>query len=305
MQEGKYNIKAISKLLGIQPGTLRAWERRYQLISPVRNESGHRLYTEEHVKILRWLISKTSQGFSISQAVSLFEQGRKLAAENGEEAAGDTNQIQLLKTRLLDSFIAFNETKSHELINQAFALYTADLVIMDILRTIMADIEQLRETGDLTSAHEHFASSIIRARVTYYMHTIPSHGFLPKALAVCGPDERHDFELLILTFFLRRKGLEVVYLGHSVTEADLKAAIGSVNPRFLFVSCTVPANLEKTLTLAEDFKRDRPDLQIGLSGLAFTAHNKDEKVKFQNLFIGNTKHEWDQWIERFLMLDTE
>jgi len=63
--EGKYNIKAISNMVGIQPGTLRAWERRYQILNPVRNDSGHRLYTEEDLRKLKWLTEKVSGGFTI------------------------------------------------------------------------------------------------------------------------------------------------------------------------------------------------------------------------------------------------
>ena len=91
-QEGKYNIKAASQMLGIQPGTLRAWERRYQMIAPVRNESGHRLYTEEHIKILKWLLKKVNQGFTISQAIALLDNSQSnidsetLSAESGESA---------------------------------------------------------------------------------------------------------------------------------------------------------------------------------------------------------------------------
>src|SRR4051794_11736833 len=92
MQEGKYNIKAVSKMLGIQSGTLRAWERRYQVVAPVRNESGHRLYTEHHVKTLKWLLSKTEQGFTISQAVSLLEQNNVVSEE--EQQGGIVNQTQ-------------------------------------------------------------------------------------------------------------------------------------------------------------------------------------------------------------------
>ena len=68
MNEGKYNIKAVSTMTGIQPGTLRAWERRYEILEPVRNEAGHRLYTDEHIRKLKWLSDKVQQGFTISQA---------------------------------------------------------------------------------------------------------------------------------------------------------------------------------------------------------------------------------------------
>ncbi len=70
------------KMLGIQPGTLRAWERRYQIIAPVRNESGHRLYAEEHIKILKWLIQRVNKGFTISQAVSLLEKNNQALLES-------------------------------------------------------------------------------------------------------------------------------------------------------------------------------------------------------------------------------
>ena len=70
-QKGKYNIKAISNMLGMHPGTLRAWERRYNIIEPVRNEAGHRLYTEDQMKVLKWVVGKVEQGFTIGQAVEL------------------------------------------------------------------------------------------------------------------------------------------------------------------------------------------------------------------------------------------
>ena len=70
---GKYNIKAVSKIIGVQPSTLRAWERRYQMIAPKRNHAGHRLYTEEHIQILKWLMDKVSSGMMIGQAVQLLE----------------------------------------------------------------------------------------------------------------------------------------------------------------------------------------------------------------------------------------
>ncbi len=65
--EGKYNIKAIATMLGIEPGTLRAWERRYRIVKPIRNQAGHRLYSDEHVAILRWLMDKVDKGFPLDK----------------------------------------------------------------------------------------------------------------------------------------------------------------------------------------------------------------------------------------------
>ena len=42
-----YRIKRVAHLTGINPATLRAWERRYGLVAPDRTGSGYRLYTDE------------------------------------------------------------------------------------------------------------------------------------------------------------------------------------------------------------------------------------------------------------------
>ena len=44
-----YPIRTVASLTGVNPITLRAWERRYGLIQPVRTASGHRMYTREHI----------------------------------------------------------------------------------------------------------------------------------------------------------------------------------------------------------------------------------------------------------------
>jgi len=45
----RFPIRTVSELTGVNSVTLRAWERRYGLIQPVRKESGHRLYTRQHI----------------------------------------------------------------------------------------------------------------------------------------------------------------------------------------------------------------------------------------------------------------
>ena len=66
----KYTIKAVSNQTGIRPVTLRAWERRYELLSPHRSDNRYRLYSERDVAILRWIKSQVDENIPISQAVA-------------------------------------------------------------------------------------------------------------------------------------------------------------------------------------------------------------------------------------------
>ena len=167
--EGKYNIKAVSKMLGIQPGTLRAWERRYNMIAPKRNDSGHRLYTEEHIKILKWLINKVNKGFTISQAVNLLENSHVTTQETSllHEKEDVQDRSIDLADELLQSLLSFDENQAHELLNRAFSLYSIDKVVIDILGTLLVKIGDLWEIGKITTAHEHFASSFLRIENWY------------------------------------------------------------------------------------------------------------------------------------------
>jgi MerR family transcriptional regulator, light-induced transcriptional regulator len=292
---GKYNIKAVSKMLGIQPGTLRAWERRYQMIAPVRNESGHRLYTEEHVEILRWLLSKINQGFTISQAVSLLENSA-LSMEKAELPKRD--RVDEIGDKLLTALLEFNSSKAHELINQAFSLFTIDKTVIDLLGPILIKVGDLWEEGSITTAHEHFASSFIRSRIEGLSNSFPHTSFLPKSIAVCGPGERHELGLLIYTLYLRRKGFEVVFLGTSLAENDLELVVEKVRPKFLFLSCTLDENREATLKLADEIHKIYPDLIIGLGGIAIDSMPIEQQAEYEDQIVGMSRAEWEKWLKK-------
>ncbi|MBM7701695.1 MerR family transcriptional regulator [Metabacillus iocasae] len=297
-QEGKYNIKAISNMVDIQPGTLRAWERRYQILNPVRNDSGHRLYTEEDFKKLKWLTEKVNSGFTISQAVSLLETESTSVSHEDDDKQADSPQR--IKEELLQALLSFEESKAQDLISHAFSLYSVEKVVMDVLGSCLVKIGDMWEKGSITSAHEHYASQLLKARISMIFYSLPSNGLLPKTIAVCGPGETHEVGLLIFTFFLRRKGFEVIYLGSSIEEKDLPLIVKEVNPTFLFMSCTMADNAVRTLEIASDMKEQFPDMKVGLGGYAFDMLDKERREKAKPFVLGHTKDSWNQWLNEKL-----
>lgn len=294
--QGKYNIKAVSQMLGIQAGTLRAWERRYHIIAPVRNEVGHRLYTEEHVKLLKWLIQKINKGFTISQAINLLENSG-LITETSIKPESEGYFDEELADKLLDALMHFDESSAHEYLNQAFSMYTIDKVVIDILGAVLVRTGDLWERKKITSAHEHFASSFLRSRIGNIMHSIPTNSYLPKVVAVCGPNELHEFGLLIFTLYLRRKGYDVIYLGGSIASEDVDVVLKEVNPKFLFLSCTLGINLPETFTLVERLVQKFPRVEIGVGGSALQFITQTQKDLYQRHIVGDKKVDWDSWLE--------
>lgn len=67
----QYRIGAASRLTGISPDALRAWERRYSVVSPQRSPSGGRLYSSEDVARLRLLKQLVDAGDAIGEVANL------------------------------------------------------------------------------------------------------------------------------------------------------------------------------------------------------------------------------------------
>ena len=73
-----FNTKAVVQLTNVPAPTLRAWERRYTILSPERAGNDYRLYSERDVATIRWLKERVDAGMSISQSIVLL---RHLSAE--------------------------------------------------------------------------------------------------------------------------------------------------------------------------------------------------------------------------------
>ncbi len=79
-------IREVVRLSGVNPVTLRAWERRYGLIQPVRTEGGHRLYSLADVERIRTIITWTERGVAVSKVASLLAAEAQAATEPVDDA---------------------------------------------------------------------------------------------------------------------------------------------------------------------------------------------------------------------------
>ncbi|MGF1751558.1 MULTISPECIES: MerR family transcriptional regulator [Vibrio] len=67
----RYAIRDVAQMTGVKPVTLRAWQRRYNLVQPERTEKGHRLYTEKDVETIKRVQGWLAKGVSIGKVKAL------------------------------------------------------------------------------------------------------------------------------------------------------------------------------------------------------------------------------------------
>jgi len=66
-----YSVTSTSRLTGLAPGTLRAWERRYTVVDPLRDAAGRRIYDAGMIERLTRLQRLTERGHPIRRLASL------------------------------------------------------------------------------------------------------------------------------------------------------------------------------------------------------------------------------------------
>ena len=69
--EANYRIGAVARLTGIPTDTLRMWERRYNVVEPVRAEGGNRLYSRDDITRLVMIKRLVDAGHAIGTVANL------------------------------------------------------------------------------------------------------------------------------------------------------------------------------------------------------------------------------------------
>lgn len=237
-----YNLKAVLKEIGLTADVLRAWERRYGLPMPQRTPGGHRLYSEHDIETVKWLKARRAEGLSIGRAVELWkelvESGRDPLAEYPPEVASPFPDhpfvvdagIETLRHHWLKAGLAFDETKAEEVLNQAFAIYPVDTVCTEIIQSGLRDIGEKWYVGEATVQQEHFASALAIRRLEALLAAAPRPTRKQTVLLGCPSSEWHTFSILLLSLLLRRKGIEIVYLGASVPVERLGETAAVIQP---------------------------------------------------------------------------
>ena len=83
-----YTIGHAARLTGVPSATIRAWERRYGLVKPVRSDGGYRLYDEQGLQLLRAMGALVAGGWSASQAAEHLRSDGSHGTGSGQDAQG-------------------------------------------------------------------------------------------------------------------------------------------------------------------------------------------------------------------------
>ena len=233
-------IGELSKRTGESAHVLRAWEERYGLLHPARTASGYRLYGPEDERRVRAVIELRAQGVPTGQAAASV-----LAAERTGTAESDPGQslsegaAGRLQERLRRAMDTYDDEAAHAALDEVLTSVSLEAAIRDVLLPYLHDLGDRWADGETEVAAEHFASSIIRRRLSVQALTWGvGHG--PIAVLACPPGELHDIALLSFGLILGRAGWRVRYLGQDTPLPSLAAACRVISADLVVLAGTRP-----------------------------------------------------------------
>jgi DNA-binding transcriptional MerR regulator len=244
-QNPTYNLKAVVKETGIKPDTLRAWERRYGMPQPSRTAGKHRLYSQQDIDVLKWLVARQEEGLSISRAVNLY---RTLEGEGqdplqlpqyaiGSQAATPTliegRTTQELRKEWLESCLEFDEQRANVILSQAFAIFPPEMVVIEVIGKGLSEIGAGWYEGEISVQQEHFTSELALRQLETLVAGAPPPTLFGKILVACPPGEQHTVAPLLLHYLIKRSGRDSIFLGANVPNTYMEETVEETNPNLV------------------------------------------------------------------------
>jgi len=269
-----FNLKAVLKETGLAADTLRAWERRYGLPLPQRSAGGHRLYSQRDIETIKWLIRRQAEGLSISRAVDLWNEqlgsGSDPLAGSVQSTFTSTAALPVqftvldttldsLRARWINACTDFSESTAEQTLNQAFSLFPVEAVCLEVLQRGLSEIGQLWYENRANVQQEHFASGLAMRRLDALLNASPAPTRNQTVIVGCPPDEWHAFTPLLLSLFLRRRGLNVIYLGANVPVSQFSDTVRNSQANLVvLVAQQLTSAGDTTANSAGAFNRQNP-----------------------------------------------
>ena len=233
----KYSIKDLEKLTGIKAHTIRIWEKRYNIVCPLRTDTNIRFYTDGDLKRLLNVSILNRNGFKISSIVRLTkEEILNSVMETSITSMNFENQIENLVIAMLD----MDENKFEKTLSNSILKLGFEETVSNIVYPFLEKIGILWQIGTINPAHEHFITNLIRHKLIIAIDTennslLPNHKtfvlFLPEG-------ELHELSLLFYTYLIKKRGHRVIYLGQSLPVEDLHQITLVNRPDFLVTVIT-------------------------------------------------------------------
>lgn len=228
-----FPISRVAEATGVPAVTLRAWERRYGFLRPLRTESGRRLFSVEHIGLIRRVLGLLDAGVPVGRVESILE------AEQHRETGLPRATWENYQEQMYQAIVDFDERRLDGIYNEALASHSIDAVTRELILPVMRRTGKAWQADVAGIAEEHFFSLYIRNKLGSRWH----HGEPPtggrRMVASCLPGDQHEYGLMLFALTARARGLDLILLGGDTPLEALPTVVQRARAAGVVLSSTI------------------------------------------------------------------
>ncbi|TBX65766.1 MerR family transcriptional regulator [Flavobacterium silvisoli] len=244
-----FSIKDLENLTGIKAHTIRIWEKRYNVLEPMRTETNIRLYDLENLQKLLNITLLHNHGYKISKI-------SKLSKERIPQLVNEIISDKSVKHHAISSFkmamMNFDQTLFFNTYDRLLSERSFREVFYDVFIPLIQEVGLLWQTDTITPAHEHFISHLIKQKLLTNTEEVQAKMPIKddRVFVLYLPmNEVHELGLMFLNYEILSQGYKTIYLGESVPLDSLK----DLKKYFDNITFVCYMTVEPTRTEATDY----------------------------------------------------
>ena len=240
MQRSLYPIRAAARLTRLTVDTLRAWERRYGVVSPQR-KNGARFYSQADIERLSMLREALDRGHSIGHASELSNTDLKKLVSASPLAPALTDQPRSHKEPL-EVIVAAVENFAYAAADRELGRMASIISPRDVVYQVSLPLMRLAgqrwHDQRMRVAQEHMLSqllgNLLGGMLRFYTPAHPPATVLTATLA----GDLHGFGILAAAMLTAGAGLGVIHLGPNLPLEEVSYAAKRSGARVVLISLT-------------------------------------------------------------------
>jgi DNA-binding transcriptional MerR regulator len=276
-----FTIRDLENLSGIKAHTIRVWEQRYSLLKPKRSDTNIRFYSNDELKTILNIALLNKHGYKISQ---IDKMGREAMFKCVLSLSHEDAKAGIIVNQLLECMVEFDIDRFEKLLNKCIGTSGIETTIIQIIFPFLDKVGILWLTNHVIPVQERLVSSVIRQKIIVGIDTLSLKPVSPVKVCLFLPEgEHHELSLLFVAFLLKKKGINLIYLGADISLDELKTIVEIKKPDYLYTHLTTAGqgfNFERFLAL---LKKNFRNIPIIISGRLTNAHVKKipQKIVFK------------------------
>ncbi|MBD3724217.1 MerR family transcriptional regulator [Flavobacterium haoranii] len=249
-----FSVKDLENLSGVKAHTIRIWEKRYNLFSPIRDDNNIRSYNTDDLKKILNISYLNNFGYKISKIAKLTESEMVALTQ---QIYSEKTQASFAISNLKFAMFNFDAKLFHSTYDELEKSKSFEEIFYDVFIPLLDEIGFLWQTETLKPVHEHFISSLIRQKLFSEIEKAQKNvNFSNEEVYVLylPMHEIHELGIMFVNYLLLRKNKHVIYLGESVPMEDLQEVIKYYNKITFLSYFTVQPEIDNLESYLFDFK---------------------------------------------------